>query len=148
MLKKNLALAITVLIPSIFQPCLGEELDLGDIKLETSVYKQTGARDAMNRIYIEKVTVKPSRYLNTRSANKINAHLKQLSASFYAKSRQCNTPPKNIPWGYEFELLEATDSGDTLTIVFDATSACSGRHSFKKVKRNFSIQTGALIPED
>lgn len=147
-MKKNLALAITVLIPSIFQPSFGEELDLGDIKLETSVYKQTGARDAMNRIYIEKVTVKPSRYLNTRSANKINTQLKQLSASFYAKSRQCNTPPKNIPWGYEFELLEATDSGDTLTIVFDATSACAGRHSFKKVIRNFSIQTGALIPED
>lgn len=147
-MKKNLALAITVLLPSIFHPSFGEELDLGDIKLETSVYKQTGARDAMNRIYIEKVTVKPSRYLNAKSANKINAQLKQLSASFYAKSRQCNTPPKNIPWGYEFELLEATESGDTLTIVFDATSACSGRHSFKKVKRNFSVQTGGLIPED
>ncbi|UIN22932.1 hypothetical protein [Herbaspirillum frisingense] len=147
-MKKNLALAITVLLPSIFQPSFGEELDLGDIKLETSVYKQTGARDAMNRIYIEKVTVKPSRYLNTRSANKINAQLKQLSASFYAKSRQCNTPPKNIPWGYEFELSEATNSDDILTFVFDATSACSGRHSFKKVTRNFSVQTGALIPED
>jgi len=148
MMKKALVLTIAVLLPSLFQSSLGTELEVGDIKLQISVYKQTGARDAMNRIYIEKVTVMPSRYLNTRSANKINAQLKQISASFYAKSRQCNTPPKNIPWVDEFELLEATNSDDILTFVFDATSACSGRHSFKKVTRKFSIQTGALIPED
>lgn len=144
-MKKLLPLTTALLISTLYPCSQAREIELDYQKFDISVYKKTGPRDAMNRIYIEKIMVKPGGWISKDSTRKIHAAMGKHYQSLFAQGRDCRPDPQGGAWAYEAEFDEVQRSLPTMSIVFNVTSACAGRHVFDKVGWTFDIETGKQL---
>jgi hypothetical protein len=144
---KKLLLRTAALGAAILSPCTqARELELDDQKFDISVYRKTGPRDAMNRIYTEKIRVKPGGRISKDAASQIHATMEKFYQSLFAQGKTCRPDPQGGAWAYEAEFDEALMAFRTMSIVFNVTSACAGNHVFDKVGWTFDISTGKQLP--
>jgi len=68
-----------------------------------------------------------------------------LYASLYSQATDCKDPDSTAPWGYEVLFDRVNDAGDTLSVSFDVSGACSRQPYFAKEVVNFSLRTGAPL---
>lgn len=122
-----------------------EEVKRSDLRFTTSVYRQVGEKDSSRHFYIERLLIQPSKKARPAQVNKINSELEKLYASFYGEARHCHEPLTPHPWGYDVKFDQINVTDDILSIVFESSEVCYGRVFFKKIARNFSLKTGALL---
>jgi len=139
-------LIATLSMCSLCQFGQARELELDDQKFDISVYRKTGPRDAMNRIYTEKIRVKPGGRISKDAASQIHATMEKFYQSLFAQGKTCRPDPQGGAWAYEAEVDEALMAFRTMSIVFNVTSACAGKHVFDKVGWTFDISTGKQLP--
>ncbi len=129
------------------QHCCATEYASSDLRFKKEIYRQSGPKDEINRIYLEKITMQASRRLGKIQAMRINKEIDKLYEAIYSEARYCRDPLVASPWGYEAELAHINLEGDTLSVIFKIAGACYSQPHFDKVAGNFSIRSGAVISQ-
>ncbi|ONN64770.1 hypothetical protein [Herbaspirillum sp. VT-16-41] len=144
-MRFDISLLIALFIFLVPQEAHPEEFEKEGLNLTKSVYRQVGERDDSRHFYIERLLIQPSKKARPAQVNKINSELEKLYASFYGEARHCHEPLTPHPWGYDVKFDQINVTDDILSIVFESSEVCYGRVFFKKIARNFSLKTGALL---